>query len=138
MRVAFFRMTPRNSRVVSGLGLRVFDQRLHVALNGSERRAQFVAHIGDKFAPRFLCGLNAGHVVQNGERAAAGQRRCVDLKDAPWRKRTGAAKANLAALERAAHAGQQLRVAHGVHQRAAQDESALPAMRCITALDQRT
>ena len=71
MRVAFLRMMPRNSRVVSGLRVRVLDQRLHVALDGGERGAQFVADVGDKLAAGFLRGLDAGDVVQHDERAAA-------------------------------------------------------------------
>ncbi len=119
MRLAFLRMIPRNSRVVSGFGFGVFDQRLHVALDRGQRRAQFMAHVGDEVAAGFFRGLDARHVVQHGQRAAGGQRRRIDLEDAPRRQRTGAAEAHFAILQRAAHAGQQFGVAHGVNQRTA-------------------
>ena len=59
--------------VVSGLGIGVLEQRFDVALDGSERRAQLVAHVGDEVAARFFSGLDAGDVVQHGQRAAGGQ-----------------------------------------------------------------
>ena len=84
-----------------------------------------MADVGDELAAGFLRGLNAGDVVKNDERAAGGQRSGVDFKDAAGSEQAGAAHAKLAALERAAHAGQQLRIAHGVDQRAAGRESAI-------------
>ncbi len=118
-------------------GVGIFDEGFNVALNGSERRAQLVADVGDELAAGFLRGLNAGDVVEHDQRAAGGQGRGVDLKDAARSKQAGAANAEFAAFERAADAGQQLRIADGVDQRAA-GRSCDPAMRCMTALDQRT
>ena len=102
-----------------GAGMRIFDQRFDVALDGSERSAQLVADVGDEFAAGFLRGLDAGDVVQHDQRAARGQRRGVDLKDAAGSKQAGAAHAELAALERAANAGQQFRIADEVDERPA-------------------
>ncbi len=103
-------------------GIGILDQRLHVALNGSERGAQLVADVGDKFAARFLRGLNAGDVMQNDKRAARRQWSSVDLEDLSRRKKAGAAHAELAAFKSAAHAGQQLGIADKVNQRTARHE----------------
>src|SRR5208282_3158849 len=102
-----------------GTGAWILYEGFHVTLDGSKRRAQLVAHVGDEFAAGFLRSLNARNIVQDGERAAGGQRRRVDLEDTARRKQAGAAHAKLAAFESAAHAGQQLRIADGVNQRAA-------------------
>jgi hypothetical protein len=118
-------------------GIGILDERLDVALDGSERRAQLVTDVGDEFAAGFLRGLDAGDVVEHDERATGGQWRGVDFKDAAGRKQAGAAHAKLAALERATHAGQQLRIAHRVDQRAAGRELRSDDA-CMTALDQRT
>ncbi len=115
-------MTPRNSQRGLRAGVGIFDERFHVALDGSERRAQFVADVGDEFAAGFLRGLDAGDVVEHDQRAARGQRRGVDLEDAAGSKQAGAAHAELVALEGSAHTGQQFGVANGVNQGTAGNE----------------
>ncbi len=70
MRLAFLRMTPRNSQRGFRAGIGIFDQRFDVALDGGERRAQLVADVGDELAAGFLRGLDAGDVVEHDERAA--------------------------------------------------------------------
>ena len=49
----------------------VFDERLNISLNRSERRAQFVADIGDKIATGTLGGFYARYVVKDGNGAAS-------------------------------------------------------------------
>ena len=78
-----------------------------------------MADVGDELAAGFLRGFNAGDVVKHDQRAARRQRSGVDFKDAAGSKQAGAAHAELAALERATDAGQQLRIAHKVDERAA-------------------
>ena len=80
--------------MVSGLGLRVFNQCLDVSLDRGERRAQFVADVGDEFAAGFLCSLNAGDVVKNDERATGRQGSRIDFEDAAGSEQTGAANAH--------------------------------------------
>ena len=78
-----------------------------------------MADVGDEFTAGGFRGLDAGDLVQHGERAAGGHGGGVDLEDAPLGKRTGAAGARLALFQSRAHTGQQFRVAHRVNQRAA-------------------
>ena len=111
-----------------GVWMGVFDQRLNISLNRSERRAQFVADIGDKIATGTLCGFYARYIVKDGNGAASRQRRSVDLEDAPRSQRTRATVAHFAVFNCAVYARQQFRIAHGVNKRAAGAES--PFRRC--------
>src|ERR1035438_7735058 len=76
-----------------------------------------MAHIGNKLAPRFLCSLNTGHIVQNSERPATGQRCSIDFEHAPRSERTRTARTDFAPIECATDASKQLGIAHGVDQR---------------------
>ena len=49
-------------------------QRLDVAANGRERRAQFVRHVGDEVAPHLIGAPQIGDVVQHEHGAAAASR----------------------------------------------------------------
>ena len=101
------------------VGMGLLDEGFNVALDGGERSAEFVADVGDEVAAGFLGGFDAGDVVEDDERAAAGQGGGIDLKDAALGKGTGPAKADFSVVQSAAHAGQDFRVADKVDQRAA-------------------
>ncbi len=127
-------------KLARGLGVRVrvLHQRLHVALDRCERRAQLMAHVGNEIAARFLRSLDARHIVQHGNRAARRQWSRIDLEDASRRERTGAAEAHfpVVAARRERRPAARDRARSGSRGRPAR--ICVPAMRCITAFDQRT
>ena len=68
-------------------GIGILDQCFDVALNGSERRAQLVADVGDELAAGFLRGLDAGDVVEHDQRAAEGNGAALTSKTRPGASR---------------------------------------------------
>ena len=58
------------------------EQGFRIALNGSERRAQFVGNVGDEVAAGFFHALGFGEVAEHGDGAAIGQRSGGDVEGA--------------------------------------------------------
>ena len=57
-----------------GFVFRSVEQRLHVAADRRQRRAQFVRHVGDEVPPDAVGPSQVGDVVQHEHRAAAAWR----------------------------------------------------------------
>ena len=97
-----------------------------------------MADVGDELTAGFLRGLNAGDVVENDKRATGRQRGGVDLEDPAraqegWRGPTQSSRRSRAPRTQASSSGSRTEWTSGRPGR-----SCDPAMRCMTALDQRT
>ncbi len=96
---------------------RAVEQGLGVALNGSQRSAQFVRDVGNKIAARFLHPLGLGKITQHGHRAAAGHGRGGHVEGASRQDGCGPRGKHLACFTCVPHRGQEIGIANGLDQR---------------------
>ena len=79
-------------KLASGSGVfgSAVEQGLRIALNRSERRAQFVGNVGDEVAASFFDALGFGEVAEHGDGASVGQRGGGDVEGAAGDDGSGA------------------------------------------------
>ena len=95
---------------------RAIEQSLGVALNGSQRRAQFVRDVGDEIAARLLNSFGLGQVTQHGYRPAARHGRGSHVESASGNDGCSPGSKYLSRFTRAPHRGQEIRIANGLDQ----------------------
>ncbi len=96
---------------------RAVEQGFGVALNGSQRRAQFVGDVGNKVATGLLDPFGLGQVAQNGHGAAARHGSGGHVESASGDDGRGPGSKHFSRFTRAPHRSQEIRIANRLHQR---------------------
>ena len=99
---------------------RMIEQRLCISLDGGQRSAQFMRHIGDKIPPAFFHALRLGKVPEHCNRPASRHGRGGHIESTACRDSVRANRSYNLIASCILNRGQEVRVAHTVDQRSIQ------------------